>query len=532
MPQVRLPQPLRVLVVEDNASDAELMIAELRASGFKPVWRRVETAAEFAARLDGALDVVLSDYLLPQFDAPSVMRLLAASGLDIPLIVVTGAVSEEVAVACLQQGATDYLLKDRLARLPQAVARALDLCQLRREKRRADEELRRRELRFRAIIEHNPDAMVIADAQGRITLVNSRAEALFGYPREEMLGTPLEILLPQAATDQSRSEQDRRGLRKDGCEIPLEISREAIDTGEGRFLATAIRDVTARARADAAAARAQREQLELRDRVLSQVSHELRGPLNSIHGFLTLLLEGIDGDVNARQREHLQRAASNVDELASLIGELLDVSRAEMGPLPVCPQPTELDELVRGIITPFRRMVAAQGITLSARIAEALPPAYIDAKRMRQVLLNLVDNAIKFTPPGGTITITADVDTAAPGWLQVSVADTGCGISAQGRTRVFERHYQETRKRSPEASSVGLGLGLFICKLLIERHGGKIWVESELGHGSVFAFTLPIASAAAREVDAPAPVAGVPSQPDIMWSNTGAAPSSGHGSGN
>jgi PAS domain S-box-containing protein len=491
------------------------MIAELRASGFQPVWRRVETAAEYAARLDGELDVILSDYRLPQFDAPSAMQLLAARGLDVPLIVVAGTVSDEVAVACLQQGASDYLSKDRLVRLPEAVARALDLRRLQREKRRADEELRRRELRFRAIIEHNPDAMVIADAQGRITLVNSRAEALFGYPREEMLGAPLEVLLPQAATDPSRCDQDHRGLRKDGREIPLEISREAIDTGEGRLLATAIRDVTARARAEAAAARVQREQLELRDRVLSQVSHELRGPLNSIHGFLTLLLEGVDGDLNVRQREHLQRAASNVDELASLIGELLDVSRAAMGALDVCPQPTELDELVRGIVTPFRRTAAAQGITLSARVAEALPQAYIDAKRIRQVLMNLVDNAIKFTPPGGTITIAADVHAAAPGWLQVSVADSGCGISADGRAHVFERHYQETRKRSPDASSVGLGLGLFICEILVERHGGRIWVESELGHGSAFAFTLPIASSARRDVGTSASVIGVSSQSGI-----------------
>jgi DNA-binding NtrC family response regulator len=137
-----MPNKLRVLILEDRTADAELMVYELRRAGFDPEWQRVDAEPAYLARLDPAPDIILADYHLPAFDAPAALRLLQGRGLDVPFLVVTGSLSEEVAVECMKQGAADYLLKDRLTRLGQAVARALEQKRLRDDKRRAEEQIK------------------------------------------------------------------------------------------------------------------------------------------------------------------------------------------------------------------------------------------------------------------------------------------------------------------------------------------------------------------------------------------------------
>ena len=200
-----MSRPLRVLLLEDRQDDARLILHELRRAGFEPAGERVETEADFLAHLDPALDLILADYHLPEFDALQALRLVRERGLDVPVIVVTGALGDEAAVECLKQGAADYLLKDRLARLGQAVAQALEQKQARDDQRRAEEALRESEARKTAILETALDGIITIDHQGRILEFNPAAEAIFGYTRAEAVGRPLaELIVPPAWRERHR----------------------------------------------------------------------------------------------------------------------------------------------------------------------------------------------------------------------------------------------------------------------------------------------------------------------------------------
>ena len=189
--------PLRVLILEDRPEDAELVWHELRRAGFEPDWQRVDTEAGYLASLDPALDLILADYAKPQFDALRALRLLQTRGLEIPFIIVSGTIGEEVAVSAMQEGATDYLLKDRLARLGSAVKRALEQKRLRDEKRQADAALLASEKRFRALIEHSSDAVSVLDASGTIRYASPATTRILGYAADELVGrSAFELIHP------------------------------------------------------------------------------------------------------------------------------------------------------------------------------------------------------------------------------------------------------------------------------------------------------------------------------------------------
>jgi len=229
-------------------------------------------------------------------------------------------------------------------------------------------------------------------------------------------------------------------------------------------------------------------QLRLKDEFLSHVSHELRSPIAAMHQFLSLLLDNIPGELNNEQREFLEIVARNTGELRGLIDDLLDATRAETGKLSVNPACMAAAQLVHDAVERYLPIAADRGIRLETQISSNLPPVSADPLRARQMLSNLLDNACKFTPAGGSITVRAESDTELPGLLHFSVADTGCGIDPESLPHVFERLYQG--KAPAETPRRGLGLGLHITRELVTRHGGQIWVESKLRLGTTFHFTL------------------------------------------
>jgi signal transduction histidine kinase len=236
----------------------------------------------------------------------------------------------------------------------------------------------------------------------------------------------------------------------------------------------------------------QKQELQMKDQFLSHVSHELRTPLNTLYQFVTILLDGLAGDINSEQREYLEIILAKTNELRTMVSDLLDVTRTKTGKIVIEPRHLPLVELISEMQASFQVAATAKGLTLSSNVPVDLPPAYADADRARQILTNLIDNALKFTAQGGTIAISAEVSEEDPNFICISVADTGSGISPEDRRRVFEYLYQANN--SAEATRKGLGLGLYICKELVSYHGGRIWVQSSLGHGSTFFFTLPIFS--------------------------------------
>jgi signal transduction histidine kinase len=260
---------------------------------------------------------------------------------------------------------------------------------------------------------------------------------------------------------------------------------------EGGLLVRALRYAIERHRIMARLDEAQREQLRLKDELLSHVSHELRTPLAAIYQFVRILLDGVDGDVSDKQRQHLEITLRNVKQLRTMVGDLIDAAAAQSGKLTVQARVVQLAPLLADVVDTLATVASTAGISLSAEV-EPLPPVYADPQRIQQVLSNLTGNALKFTPRDGSVVVRAGL---APGDTEsvcVSVTDTGCGIAPELTAQVFERLYQV--QDAIGGSRKGLGLGLFIARELVARHGGRIWVESAPGQGSTFSFTLPVFS--------------------------------------
>jgi len=248
-----------------------------------------------------------------------------------------------------------------------------------------------------------------------------------------------------------------------------------------------------------------RQQAELKDQFLSHVSHELRMPLTVIYQAIANLLSGAAGQLNSQQRECLEIAEPNVQQLRKMIDELLEIARSDAGFLRIEAQPMDLKELLTRSVRNIQPVAQAKNIRLdSPAFPERLPMVRADPRRIAEVFMNLVDNAFKFTPPGGEIRVGAQHLTEEPAWVRVMISDTGCGISTEAKERIFARMHQESQPI--ESSRMGLGIGLYLVKEIIVRHGGRIWVESEPGQGSTFYFTLPIYDAAAKPAAAPAQV--------------------------
>jgi len=236
------------------------------------------------------------------------------------------------------------------------------------------------------------------------------------------------------------------------------------------------------------------QQIKIKDQFLSHVSHELRSPLAVIHQFITILLDRLPGELTADQNEYLEIILRNVNQLQKMIEDLLEVTRADTGKLSLHPQLIPVDEVITDVLGTMRVAATGKGIQLSEEASIDLPFAYADPNRLRQILMNLVDNAVKFTAEGGRISVRAQVFWEDPHFLCIAVSDTGCGISTEDSKKIFEALGQV--KDSLSMSRKGLGLGLYLSKELVSRHGGRIWVQSEPGQGSTFYFTLPIFSLA------------------------------------
>jgi signal transduction histidine kinase len=282
-----------------------------------------------------------------------------------------------------------------------------------------------------------------------------------------------------------------------------ELAAEAIKEGaqdylikgqiENRALPRALRHAIERHRMQAETDAMRAHQLELKDEFLSHVSHELRSPLTSIYSFTTIISDGLAGETSPQQNDYLQIILRNVRQLQSMIEDLLEVTQAQAGKLKIDLQSVSMEEAIGYAVATLGGAAKEKEIALSYQPAAALPLAYGDAMRIRQVLTILVDNAVKYTPDGGMVSVQAGVCARDPGFLQVEISDTGCGIKPEAIARVFEHLYQvsDPAIETGRAGRRGLGLGLHIAKELVTRQGGEIWVTSEPHQGSHFIFTIP-----------------------------------------
>jgi signal transduction histidine kinase len=263
---------------------------------------------------------------------------------------------------------------------------------------------------------------------------------------------------------------------------------------ENRALPQALRHAMERQRMQAEADLMRKNEVQQRDVFLSHVSHELRSPLTSIYSFNSIIADGLAGQTTPQQDEYLQIILRNVGQLRAMIEDLLEVTQEQSGKLTLELESVSVNEAAAYAVDTVRGAAKQQEITLSFLPSAGLPSAFADATRVRQILTILLDNAVKFTPAGGTVTVKAREYEKDRSMVLIEVSDTGRGIKPEETERVFEHLYQVTDPGS--AGRRGLGLGLHIAKDLVTRQGGTIWVTSLPGKGSLFSFTLPIFSLA------------------------------------
>jgi PAS domain S-box-containing protein len=345
------------------------------------------------------------------------------------------------------------------------------------------------------LMENAADVIVSTDLNDRILTWNRGAEIIFGYGKQEMIGQDLSILLPaervhelsemraQVAISGALRDIEVRSKKKDGVIIDLSLSVSPIANIDGQtvgFLRVA-KDITEKKRYE----QRLKDLDKLKSDFVSSVSHELRTPLTAIKGSVDNMLDGITGPLNEKQTRYLIRVKSNADRLARLINDLLDLSRIEAG-ISLKPANISVSAIAKEVAESLRPVAAEKLIDIAVESPVEAAAAWADPDRLAQIFMNLVGNAIKFSPANGKVTISFEQDHR---WIKVSVADTGAGIAADQADKIFDKFYQITQAEKPKAK--GTGLGLSIAKALVEMHGGKIWLESEPTGGTTFSFTLP-----------------------------------------
>jgi PAS domain S-box-containing protein len=378
------------------------------------------------------------------------------------------------------------------------------------DRKRAEAALRESEERFQRIVSIAVDAIISIDDAQRIVLFNQGAEQIFGYTASDMIGKSLEVLLPPElgsihakevrafgeAKEVARRMGQRRqifGRRRNGEVFRAEASISKTEIGGRRLYTAVLRDVTERWAAEeeksellasAQNARAVAERaVAQRDEMLGIVSHDLRNPLSAI-GMCAEVLASDETPADERTRLS-ETIHESVEWCQRLIADLLDIASIEADKLSIERTPTDPVVAMGRALSLFELSATDRSISLVPAGKEHLPSLNADPERLLQVLANLVGNAIKFTPEGGTVTLSAE---SSNGAVLFSVADTGIGIPPDQVPHVFERRWRGTAK----GTDPGTGLGLAIARGIVEAHGGRIWVESKPGAGSTFQFTIPL----------------------------------------
>lgn len=237
-----------------------------------------------------------------------------------------------------------------------------------------------------------------------------------------------------------------------------------------------------------------KQQLEFKNEFLSHVSHELRTPLTCIHQYVSLVLDGLAGPIAEEQSEHLRTVLKSVGQLHAMIRDLLEATRAESGKMRIEPQCISIGELIGQALSMMKPVADQKHIKIESTVDSEIPLVYADPDRILEVLVNLIDNGIKFTPEGGAVYAKATMVETDPTAVYISVTDTGRGISSSALPRIFERLFQDGDV--VDGNRTGLGLGLYIAKEIVTLHGGRMWAASEPGNGSTFSFHLPVYSLA------------------------------------
>jgi PAS domain S-box-containing protein len=509
--------PLNVLLLEDRSADAELIVHELKRAGFEPAWRRVEDELTYLHALESPPDLILADFNMPALSAERALELARKTHPDVPFIVVSGSIGEEIAVQLLKSGATDYLIKDRLGRLGEAVRRAVSDRQLAQSKREADALIEVTEARSRFALEASHIGTWECDFATGVAHWSDTLEVLHGMPRGTFGGTIEafhQCILPEdrAAVEAGIADAIRehidshviyRTMWPDGTVHWISrVGRTIYDeVGRATRAAGIGLDVTERRVLEERSRQAHK--MEAIGQLAGGVAHDFNNLLTAIHGYSILIAEELPPD--SPLLDDVQQIRHSADRATSLTRQLLAFSRRQI----LDPHVLDLRESVKSIEPMLRRLIG-EDITFTVRAAAAVGRIKADPGQIEQVVMNLALNARDAMPRGGTLLIdVADVmmeKSAGNGQLpsgpcvRLAVSDTGDGMTPETQARIFEPFF------TTKLLGQGTGLGLSTVYGIVTQSGGHVVVDSVVGRGTTFSVYLP-------RVDDPAELVVAPQAP-------------------
>ncbi|MBX7183956.1 MAG: response regulator [Vicinamibacteria bacterium] len=517
---------MKVLIVDDDVDMAELLKAVCESDGHEATACSSSRAAteELANR---PVDLLITDIAMAPPDGLELVRTARAMQPDLVAIAVTGYWGRYTLPEVLATGALDLMFKP--FRVEELRARLAMASERRRVALEEKDRVRRRAFSMARVRVLLAGAGVEDAANVRSALAGPEA-GLFEVTHVSTLDAAMGCLEREGADiillDLGLETGDRSGLgtierfhgAAPGTPVVVLTQGGAEQATDARVFQAGAQDYVVKGRlnehplqrvllhaierqrllAESESNRQQQQQLReelvlhelrLKDEFMSHVSHELRSPLTAVRQFAGILIDELAGPVTAEQRDALRVIVRNVHQLEAMIEDLLEATRMQTGKLSIELQSVLPSEVVADAIDTLRVPAQEKDVRLITQVDDDLPTAYADPVRTRQILINLIGNAVKFVRSGGSITVRVVLDND-PSYLRFEVEDTGPGLSPEHTERIFERLYQV--KGAAQAGRRGLGLGLFICKELVNRQGGRIWVTSELGRGSSFRFTLPV----------------------------------------
>ncbi len=474
----------KVLLVEDNPDDVALLQAMLTPAN------QYEVIA--AGRLEDALDrlreerfdVALVDLGLPDSEGLTTLLRIRSSAPRLPIVVLTDLDDETLAVNAMKNGARDCLVKGQLNPkfLRRGVRYAVERQWLQQGLEQLWRELRASETRLRTIIEKNSDGNLVVDKDGIVQFLNPAAENLLDRKPEELLGKSFgHPVVPGEGAELEI-------VRKDGEVRVAEMRSVEIDWEGGIAYLASLRDIS-QLKQLLTETRDMNEQLrkanQIKEDFLANVSHELRTPLATISNILANAVQGVWGGLSPELRDALGTARANVKRQAHIVDNLLDISQIAAGKVSLDRSLVDISALIHSVTKSFQVEARNKGIALTRVADHETAEVFCDPHKVAQILYNLLSNALKFTPSGGTV---STMVRSRDDHVEVTVCDTGIAIPEDSLETIFERFQQ----LNPHAGGgKGTGLGLAIAKELVELHGGKIWATSESGKGSSFTFTFP-----------------------------------------
>src|SRR6266850_1041339 len=500
-------EQVRVLMVEDDDNDAVLINRELGRLTPPPAVQHVRTKPAFTAALEGfAPDAILSDHNIPGFSGWEALELAQRAHPDVPFILVTGSLDEETAVRYLKNGASDYILKDRLVRLGPALLEAL-------ERARQREALRTQESLLRQIIDANPSLIFVKDWNGRFVLVNQATAQVYGTTVESLVGKTDADFNPNVQEIAHFLRHDRDVMSSGQPKIIAEEPVTNPTTGDTRWFQTikvplrspaegtatllgVATEITERKRLEEQLLQSQK--MEAVGQLAGGVAHDFNNILTAIVGYTDLLAAELAS--NVRQIEDLEEIRKAARRAAALTRQVLEPRIIDVNSVVL-----NLDKMLRSLIS--------ENIELKTDLADNLGAARADPNQIEQVIMNLAINARDAMPDGGTVTIetgnvTLDDAYAAqhvsviPGeYVMLAVSDTGCGMDAKTQSRIFEPFF------TTKPAGRGTGLGLSTVYGIVKQTGGNIWLYSEPGKGTTFKIYLPAVDAVAEDLTKPAAAA-------------------------